>query len=134
MGQAGARSAVSRAYYGAFHIAQDLLFELATVSRGAGAGKSHTLVPQYLRESQHPDAKQAASLLSDLHSDRIKADYRLGDANVETIGFAKLNVEAAKQIQQRLASFRIACKSDPDVLVALRAGVKKVQAAHRGGV
>jgi hypothetical protein len=34
--------------------------------------------------SGHPDAYRAGSLLGDLHTDRIKADYRLDDTRVGT--------------------------------------------------
>lgn len=68
MGRAGARSAVSRAYYGAFHIAMRLLDELDRAP--PRSGKAHNLVPQMLESAGHPDGRAAGTLLSDLHSDR----------------------------------------------------------------
>ena len=98
---AALRSAVSRAYYGAFHMAEAFLAEIdRPVPRNANA---HVLVARTLQRSGQPDAIRAGSLLGDLHSDRIKADYRLDDLRVETTAFARLSVETAHEIQVALA-------------------------------
>ena len=127
MGPPGARSAVSRAYYGAFHLAQALLVEMAAES--CGSGKAHNLVPLYLRSADHPDATAAADLLSDLHADRIKADYRLELAKAESQRFAMTAVETAREIQKRLDLFRIACEQDVQIRTRLREGIAKIKAA-----
>lgn len=129
MGKAGARSAVSRAYYGAFHLAQDILAEIASEPRGAG--RSHVVVPQFLESANHPDAIAAARLLSDLHSDRIKVDYHLGDASVESLAFAQTNVVMAEECERLLTAFRAACQADERLRTTLREGIAKVKAIHR---
>lgn len=127
MGTSGARSAVSRAYYGAFHLAQDLLSDLAAES--CGSGKAHNLVPLYIGSANHPDAKIAADLLSDLHSDRVKADYSLGLPKAESQQFAMHGVESAHEIQRRLALFREECEQDIEIRRRLREGIARIKAA-----
>ena len=69
-GPAGARSAVSRAYYGAFHAAVFILDELGCAPpRNA---TSHKLISEFLGCSSHVSARSAATLLSDLHSRRLR--------------------------------------------------------------
>jgi len=122
-GSVGARSAVSRAYYGVFHLAISLLDEFGCAP--PRNGKSHSLVPQFLQCSPHPEAQLAGALLGDLHSDRIKADYRLNNPQVETLQFAKGNVETAVQVQSSLDALREAC-GDATVRAQLIAGIKEL--------
>ncbi len=104
---ASLRSAVSRAYYGAFHLAGEFLADIGhPVARNANA---HVLVARMLQSSGQPDAVRAGSLLGDLHSDRIKADYRLDDHRVETSAFARLKVESAHAIRSALDQ----CRQEP---------------------
>jgi hypothetical protein len=61
--EADYRSAVSRAYYGAFHLASDFLSSLGfAVPRGAAA---HGWIPQALLSAAHPEATDAGRLLRD---------------------------------------------------------------------
>ena len=102
---ASLRSAVSRAYYGAFHLAGEFLVDIGRpVPRNANA---HVLVARMLQSSGQPDAVRAGSLLGDLHSDRIKADYRLDDRRVETAAFARLKVEIAHAVRSALDQCRL---------------------------
>ena len=127
VGAAGARSAVSRAYYGSFHLALSVLSEKA--SESCGSGRAHNLVPLYLRSVDHPDAIAAADLLADLHADRIKSDYRLDLLAVEDPRFAMNGVESAREIERRLARFRVACDGDPMLPNRLREGISRIKAA-----
>ncbi|MBX9788753.1 MAG: hypothetical protein K2Y37_07535 [Pirellulales bacterium] len=127
MGKSGARSAVSRAYYGAFHVARAVLIDLA--SESCGSGKAHNLVPLYLGSANHPDASVAANLLSDLHANRIKADYSLDLARAESQPFATHGVETAHEIQRRLILFRAACEQDVELRGRLRDGIARIKAA-----
>jgi hypothetical protein len=129
MGKAGARSAVSRAYYGAFHFAISILDELATAP--ASNGKGHNLVPIFLKSCNHPDAQSAADLLSDLHSDRIKADYHIADNRFEGLTFAQNDVENAETIKALLQRFRTACVADESLRRNLRDGVNRVKASFK---
>ena len=104
---AALRSAVSRAYYGAFHLAGEFLAEIdRPVPRNANA---HVLLARTLQSLGHPDARGAGSLSGDLHSDRIKADYRLDDLRVETTAFARVSVETAHEIRSALDQ----CRPEP---------------------
>ena len=127
-GPAGARSAVSRAYYGAFHAASDLLADLEyDCPRN---GKAHSLVPQFLQASADVDAQLAGGLLSDLHSERVKADYRIRDAGVETLSYGKAGVETASTVLHHLEAFKKACES-AEVVDDLRAAVAKIKQIRR---
>lgn len=130
LGSAGARTAVSRAYYGAFHLAQQMIVELTGIHLKSGS--AHGIVPQCLQESNEQDAVQAGRLLSDLHSERVKADYRLDDPAAETAAYARRNVERAVEIQSRIDSFRQRCLSDATATQALKERIDYVRHL-RGG-
>ena len=127
MGAAGARTAVSRAYYGSFHLALAVLLEKAGES--CGNSRAHKLVTIYLRSVDQPDAIAAADLLADLYTDRIKADYRLDLMTTEDARFAMNGVESAREIERRLAKFRLACDSDPTLPTRLRDGISRIKTA-----
>jgi hypothetical protein len=93
-------------------------------------GKSHNLVPIFLQSASNQDAKRAGTLLSDLHSDRVKADYRLARTDFETVAFAKTGVETAQAIKGCLSAFRVACR-ESSVIDDLKDGVAKARAAFR---
>jgi len=128
MGRAGARSAVSRAYYGIFHLARNTLRDL--VAEFPASGRAHNLIPQYLQSADHPQASSAATLLSSLHSNRILADYDLSNPSVENMQHAKLQVEMALETQRLIEEFRRHCQSDQAVPDKLRVGLQKVKSAH----
>lgn len=129
LGQAGARSAVSRAYYAVFHQARELLVEIS--SETMGSGRAHYLVPLYLQESGHTGCIAAGDLLSDLHSARLKADYELANARCEDIAFAKRGVESATEIARLLASFKGECETNPVLKRDVRNGIARINLAHR---
>jgi hypothetical protein len=93
-------------------------------------GNGHVLVPVFLESANHVDATVAASLLQDLHTARIKADYQIKDKRIETPEFARSEIEVAMEIQKRLASFSDACRLDPVVLTALREGIARIRAVR----
>jgi hypothetical protein len=94
------RPAISRAYYGAFHLALDFIDDVGgTVHRNAAA---HVQVYRLLKASKQRAAAQAGSLLEDLHRDRIKADYRLDNKTVDSQAYAKHRVEMASKIRSAL--------------------------------
>jgi hypothetical protein len=106
-GEAAVRTIVSRAYYGAFHFALEFLVELGfQVPANANA---HGLVRRMLLGSHHPEAARIAALLGDLHSDRIRADYRLSDSRYRTFVVARLHVERAETVRSMVN----ACRSEP---------------------
>jgi uncharacterized protein (UPF0332 family) len=94
------RTAVSRAYYGAFHLAMSFLADLGfSAPRTANV---HVFVQHHLNGSGQPAACTAASLLSDLHAARNRADYQLSHRTAGTQAIAKLCVETAHEIQTAL--------------------------------
>jgi hypothetical protein len=76
LGKAGARSAVSRAYYGVFHLAQTILNDIA--GETLASGKAHNLVPIFIKSANHSHASAAANLLSDLHAERSRRIINCG--------------------------------------------------------
>jgi uncharacterized protein (UPF0332 family) len=122
-GEATYRTAVSRAYYGAFHLAMSFLEELGfSAPRTANV---HVYVQHHLNGSDLPDACRAASLLSDLHAARNKADYQLGNTTVATQAFAMLRVEMAHEVRSAVT----ACKRSPtreQVRSGIAAYVRKI--------
>ena len=120
--EAGQRAAVSRAYYGAFHVARFFLRSL-----GVAVTIKHD-VQIYLQACAHPPAKEAGHKLADLQSERIKADYeleRFAAPGLEPQKFAQYCVELAKDIESLLnqcndSQSRAAVKSDMERLLAQR--------------
>ena len=115
-GEATYRTAVSRAYYGAFHVALSFLAELGfSAPRTANV---HAFVQHHLNASEQPAARTAASLLSDLHAARNRADYQLGNPAVESQSFAKLCVETAHAVRSAVSECR-----QPPTREQVRAGI-----------
>jgi uncharacterized protein (UPF0332 family) len=91
--EATCRTAISRAYYGAFHVAHSFLVELGFEPvRNANV---HAFVRHQLSGSGHADAILASELLDDLQSARNRADYRLDDPQFGSRRDAMLIVERA---------------------------------------
>lgn len=97
------RTSISRAYYGAFHLATAFLAGL-----DFSTGKDHDLHKPLLA-SKHPLAMEAGRLLSDLYEFRRRADYRLADSEVEQQSRAMHCVELARQIESLLQR----CNTEP---------------------
>ena len=113
-GPAEYRTALSRAYYGAFHIAIVFLAEL-----GITLPRDHGEVCRCLYESGDPDCTEAGRKLSDLQSVRVRADYRLDDSTVERSLAARLGLENAHEIRSLLDR----CRQEPRS-VAIKAGIE----------
>ena len=97
------RTAISRAYYGAYHLTLEFLKAL-----GIEAGKEHNLHHD-LCNCGNRDAEQAGKLLDDLYSRRRRADYELDRADVEELRYAQYTVEMA----HRFRSYLNECKKEP---------------------
>src|SRR5262245_24124149 len=69
------RSAVSRAYYAAFHVARELLGVCGF--RMPYSAQPHAYVSNRLRASAFPEVAEAGRELAELRSDRNWADYDL---------------------------------------------------------
>jgi uncharacterized protein (UPF0332 family) len=72
-GEAEWRSAVSRAYYAAFHVARQLLIQCGfAVPR---ADQAHAYLWLRLSNAGHPDVQHAGAQLGFLRQERNRADY-----------------------------------------------------------
>jgi uncharacterized protein (UPF0332 family) len=83
--KAASRSAISRAYYAAFHEGQELLKLIGIeLTKPAERREIHILTYTCLDSSRNEFLVEAGRLLRDLHRRRIEADYRLDKENVES--------------------------------------------------
>jgi uncharacterized protein (UPF0332 family) len=124
------RSAVSRAYYGAFILACQLQRSWGfNVPVGPQA---HGVVRNRLQACDQPeisDVSQAGSKLGDLHSRRLDADY-LRKENVGEKKTATRWVEVARDIITQLEG----CESDPKktkVILAIKTYEDKIKPPSR---
>jgi uncharacterized protein (UPF0332 family) len=76
------RTAVSRAYYAAFHLGVGILRAIG-IQLGDGPA-AHGELRHCLGASNDADLEDARDLLRSLHARRIRADYRMDDTVVET--------------------------------------------------
>lgn len=85
------RSAISRAYYGAFHCAQEFLFEDLGITelKSGKTGSKHFMVQQLLKYTDQPVAIEAAHRLEALREHRNSADYDLDDGSAGTQTLSK---------------------------------------------
>jgi uncharacterized protein (UPF0332 family) len=102
------RTAVGRAYYGAFHVARSFLVELGF--QPVGNANVHAFVRHCLNGSGHPDAYIAATELGDLQTARNRSDYQLADRSVGSREFAMACVERAHRVVSALEQ----CRRDDD--------------------
>lgn len=117
---ASCRSAISRAYYGGFHLAKALLDEIGV--RAPRNANAHVFIRHRLSNCGHKDAESVGALLWDLYADRLKADYDLENANVETVATARTCVETARQLESALKS----CHSD-SARAIIKAGIDEYE-------
>jgi uncharacterized protein (UPF0332 family) len=115
--EAEQRSAISRAYYGAYHVARALLQELG-IDRA-----DHQVIKNCLCNSGNAQAKFAGDRLSDLGAARRRADYEI-DKDLDRHGgdpvaHVRKWVEAAVTIVEVLTKLRQQ-PLDP----ALKAGIE----------
>lgn len=96
--EAACRAAISRCYYGAFHLANALLQELGFTD----VGHDHGRVAQHLAESNHSEATEAGQMLSARYSFRRRADYDLSNARYGQANLARQCVERAHRVKALL--------------------------------
>jgi len=90
------RSAISRAYYAAFHFGLILLREMGfSIVRNASA---HEEVYEHLNNGGDDELAKAASKINDLRTRRIHADYELNRADVEEKKNARMLVHQAARL------------------------------------
>lgn len=106
-GEVSYRSAASRAYYGAFHIACSLLRDLGFPVPKSGQG--HDYVYKRLLSCGHPGAVDAARKLGNLRTERNIADYDLAHGKFKKQKNARLCAARAREAARSLD----ACRSEP---------------------
>ena len=97
------RSAVSRAYYGAFHVSRQLLSDCGIVIRIDTL--AHRNVRWCLANSGEQALENAAKLLDTLREARNDADYELSSAEFSSRANAKGEVERAIEIVTLLGPY-----------------------------
>ena len=97
---AGCRSAISRAYYGAFHLAKTFLAELG--SRPPRNANVHVFVQHRLANCGHARAVEAGRILTNLHRTESTPTTIWRKASVEDASYAKSRVVAARQVQRSI--------------------------------
>lgn len=98
------RTAVSRAYYGAFHAVSEFLQDCELTVRRNAYGHQDAI--DYLRKSGDVRARLISGMVDDLRQKRILADYRLEAATFESVTLAKDCVEIASEVLTLLAECR----------------------------
>ncbi|MBU0995366.1 MAG: hypothetical protein KJ737_22955 [Proteobacteria bacterium] len=98
--QADLRSAVGRAYYAAFNVAAEHLRKMGfTPSKGPNG---HGDVQRKFSNCGNDDVALAAKNLSDLHGQRINADYKLNYIDIEKEPKVRLLLYSAQKIIKAL--------------------------------
>lgn len=87
------RTVVSRAYYGAFHLAREFLVRMGKMP--TDRHDAH----EWLQQLSPEPARQAGFKLADLCSARKRADYRLADSRAERPDIARQYLVMAREIE-----------------------------------
>ncbi len=91
-GPADFRTSISRAYYAAYHVAVEALTQIGAVPHAGPGG--HSEVANLLIASGDDVVRDAGRAISDLHTRRIHADYRMVRTDVETRTSAQSHVKS----------------------------------------
>ena len=95
--EASQRSAVSRAYYGAFHEAKSLI-ESSCGFKFSSSGETHSKLPFCMDQSGDADIIAAGNKLNTLRNIRNDADYELADTKFSKKAFVSMQIAVAQQI------------------------------------
>jgi uncharacterized protein (UPF0332 family) len=115
---AALRSAVSRCYYGVFHVAQALLERLGHHHKGK-LDNPHLFVQRCLQHSGESTAQEAGYLLQTLHQHRKNADYDIDTPNYETVRFVEIAIGHAHAIREKLRT----CEFEESARTSIATGV-----------
>lgn len=97
---ANLRTATSRAYYSAHHVGAEVLRSMGLKISTGGTG--HQDVWRRLQNSGYDDLKIAGSQLADLHSSRLRADYRLKDERAENQANVRAHIQQSEKIVEAI--------------------------------
>jgi uncharacterized protein (UPF0332 family) len=119
--EADLRTAVSRAYYGAFHVVRELLEDCGIYLSGKELFKveAHQKVRFCLGESGNEDAVVVAKKLGSLRDRRNEADY---DLKLNTFSHPT-NVAIEMRIAREIVDGVLRCRTEP-TFSAFREGVR----------
>jgi uncharacterized protein (UPF0332 family) len=98
---AACRSVISRAYYGAFHLAVGLLSEL-----GLSVEHNHGHLRHDFLNSSNSKAHYIGQTLEELGAIRVEADYRLLKARTDDPKLAQDCIASAKKIGEVIQQLR----------------------------
>ncbi len=111
------RSAISRAYYAAFHFGLILLREMGfSIVQNASA---HEEVYQHLNYSGDDELAKAASKMNDLRTRRNHADYELNRSDVERKKNARMLVQQAARLIETIEK-RCHSENRSKIIVAIQ--------------
>ena len=121
LGEAGCRSATSRAYYGAFHLTLDLLRELqCPLPDRCGHDKPINCLGYAAPGSS---ARAASTLLGNLQNRRIRADYQLQELGAGEALYGEYSIAIAENVASLLREFRQECDAEPALKASFCASV-----------
>lgn len=102
LGPSGYRSAVSRAYYGCYHLARDVLKDFGWYCRDRA--NEHLWVQWHFENCTIATFVAIGKSLANLHQSRKHADYDLDKAFAETEANALTGVVRAERIKSEIAA------------------------------
>jgi hypothetical protein len=120
------RSAVSRSYYAAYHVAKTLIAEKCGVVLSKTAD-SHQTVQRCLMNSQQTQLRAAGSRLESLRLERNCADYNLADSRFEIPDTAGFDVESANRVFELIDAALSNPQEFQQVIRVYASGVLKLQ-------
>jgi uncharacterized protein (UPF0332 family) len=120
------RTAISRAYYAAYHVAVGLLGRMGV--RLPGGWEAHKLVGEALRNSADIKIAAASRDLDENRKFRWAADYDLGDSSVENQRFGQKIVARAKRIAKEID----ACEADSARFIEVRIRIRNWAGSAEG--
>jgi uncharacterized protein (UPF0332 family) len=120
----GFRSAISRAYYGAFLQAEDFLRRMNVY---LVTDKKHQELLQVLADTSDAEVDEVSAMLGDLRDERNRADYKLDDKGVEVEAHAQQCLDNAKDIHAKLNGCRIIPSRFQAVTAKIQAEVKRLR-------
>lgn len=123
------RSSISRAYYAAHNVGVEFIrhigFELSTLH------EAHQKVIDRLSNSKDIELQKVGSQLSSLRGDRIKADYRLDNTDIETQKKAKLAVSQASRLIDALDTCKVDHNRKKTVVESIQDYIERIESASK---
>ena len=120
--EAALRSAVSRAYYAAYNYGRQILRQLGF--QEVAERRSHGEVWMYFGNCGESRIASAGRMLGDLQSERVGADYRLGNQKYQN----PKNAEACVKLAQRIVQQFERCEESA-VAATVAEGMKRYRGA-----